>query len=174
MRNHESAFTLSQVKVLPLHCACLLAICTQLVACGGADPLEPNPPPTSAAPKTAFSDSADDDSSAAKAHSADADADATDGATHADCLDLEQEPISCGQISLTLKGAGSSCQLTPTANDLTRPPRDVRFDCNAIQRGPNGYDYDSLGHITLTGDTCAALQKGGPHRVTLILGCPPS
>jgi hypothetical protein len=72
-----------------------------------------------------------------------------------------------------MKGIGSSCQLVPTVNDLTRPPRSVRFDCSPIQLGPNGYDFDKLGHITLMGSTCEALQTGGPHRVALILACPP-
>jgi len=130
-----------------------------------------NPAHADAAPTVASADSTDS-SRATPAHSDDAEG--TDGASHADCPDLEDEQIRCGQISLSLKGAGSSCQLTPTLNDLTRPPREVRFDCDALQRGPNGYDYDALGHITLMGDMCAALQKDGPHRVTLILGCPPS
>jgi len=83
------------------------------------------------------------------------------------------EQDSCGQLSLTLKGRGSSCQLLPTVNDLTRPPVAVRFDCSPLTRGPDGYDFDALGHITLMGDTCAALQKSGPHRVTLVLSCQP-
>jgi hypothetical protein len=90
-----------------------------------------------------------------------------------DCPDPCAEPTSCGQICITLKGPGSSCQLVPTANDLTRPPRSVRFNCTQIPRGPNGYDIDAQGHIALMGDTCEALGKGGPHRVALILGCPP-
>jgi len=90
-----------------------------------------------------------------------------------ECADPCDEETSCGQICLTLKGRGSSCQLVPTVNDLTLPPRSVRFDCNQLQRGPDGYDFDALGHITLMGDTCDALQKSGPHRVTLTLACTP-
>jgi len=89
------------------------------------------------------------------------------------CPDPCAEQTECGQICLKLKGVGSSCQLVPTMNDLTRPPRSVHFDCNAIPYGPDGYDFDALGHITLMGNTCAALQNSGPHRVTLTLACPP-
>jgi hypothetical protein len=99
---------------------------------------------------------------------------ATDGAASGECPDPCAEQTSCGQICLTLKGIGSSCQLVPTVNDLTRPPRSVHFDCGQLERGPNGYDFDALGHITLMGDTCEALTKSGPHHVTLNLSCPPS
>jgi hypothetical protein len=64
--------------------------------------------------------------------------------------------------------------LGPTASDLTLSPRSVRFDCKQLALGPNGYDYDALGHITLMGDTCDALHEDGPHRVTLVLACEPS
>ena len=162
LRDLESAFTLSRVKVSPLHCACLFVICAQLVACG--DAAEPLAPPTSA---MSGGPTAPEDAKAETPEAAEVGA-------QPDCADLSQEQIRCGQLSLDMKGAGSSCQLTPTANDLTRPPRSVLFDCQPLERGSNGYDFDALGHITLMGDTCEALQKSGPHRVTLLLGCPPS
>jgi hypothetical protein len=95
------------------------------------------------------------------------------GEAHTDCSDGCAAQTDCGQICLSMKGVGSSCQLLPTVNDLTRPPRSVRFDCSPLQRGPNGYDFDALGHIVLTGRTCEALHTGGPHHVELILTCPP-
>jgi hypothetical protein len=90
-----------------------------------------------------------------------------------DCPELDEQLVTCGQISIKLKGRGSSCQLLPKVSDLTLPPRTVRFDCNPLVWGPNGYDYDATGHITLTGDTCQALQAGGAHLVTLSLACGP-
>jgi hypothetical protein len=98
---------------------------------------------------------------------------ATPGATDPGCSDPCGEQAVCGHICITLKGPGSSCQLVPTANDLTRSPRSVLFDCKPIEHGPNGYDFDALGHVTLRGDTCEALNTDGPHHVSLILGCPP-
>lgn len=151
-----------QMKVLNLPCVCM-TVTAALVGC---------------AVPVAGSEEAD----AARTHGAQEDvpssadrgrAEASETVT-ADCPDLTPDQISCGQIGISLKGLGSSCQLVPTANDLTRPPRSVRFDCGELQLGPNGYDYDALGHLTLTGNTCDALQKGGAHRVTLILACPPA
>ena len=143
---------------LPL-CVCLLATCTLVAACGGpADTNEAAPAHTNGAPE--LEDAAP---SAARAENAEA----------TESADPCAEQDSCGQISLTLKGRGSSCQLLPTVNDLTRPPVAVRFDCSQLTRGPDGYDFDALGHITLMGETCAALQKSGPHQVTLVLSCQP-
>ena len=150
---------------LPL-CMCLVATCTQLMGCGApADGAEPSPGITSNAPENGLF--------APSASGAESGIDATESVTHTECPDLGAEQMRCGQIALTMKGVGSSCQLVPTVNDLTRPPRSVRFDCGEIPRGPDGYDFDTLGHITLMGDTCAALQKDGPHRVTLNLSCAP-
>jgi hypothetical protein len=162
------------VKVsLPL-CVCLAAVCAQLLGCGSAADIseqrlaqtngaEDNDSVSAVAP-TASDTMLGDAPESAAAGSAD---------DESGCADACTQPSNCGQICLTLKGKGSSCQLVPTANDLTRPPRAVRFDCAEIPRGPNGYDFDALGHITLMGDTCAALTKGGPHHVTLTLSCPP-
>lgn len=162
------------MKVSPLHCVCLFAICAQLGACGDAtDPSElhlaqtngaygSSPAASSSAPHRDVSQPSDSESD-----------DEGESASVDECPDACVEKSSCGQICIRLKGRGSSCQLVPTANDLTRPPRSVHFDCNEISRGPDGYDFDSLGHITLMGKTCSALQKGGPRRITLTLGCPP-
>jgi hypothetical protein len=168
------------VKVSLLQCAYLFAFCTPILGCGdGAEPLTPatplNSPYESAIP-------AQDESAAGGSANRGGGADDTEtenaagakGEAQPDCADLDAEDIRCGQISLTMKGAGSSCQLVPTLNDLTLPPRSVRFDCQPLERGPNGYDFDELGHVTLTGDTCAALHESGPHRLTLILACTPS
>jgi len=166
------------VKVLLPPCACLLALATQLAGCGdGADPLTmPSAPLNSSFESASPAESEGAAGTANHSGVSDAEAEGTEakGKTEPDCADLDDDEIRCGQISLTLKGAGSSCQLTPTLNDLTLLPHSVRFDCQPLERGPNGYDFDELGHITLTGDTCDALQKSGPHRVTLILACTPS
>jgi hypothetical protein len=156
------------VKVSPLHCVCLLAIAAQLTACGdAADAGEAQLGQTNGAPESDGNGTASPASDAPLGNVSQPDDDA------GECPDPCAEPSECGQICLTLKGVGSRCQLVPTANDLTRPPRSVHFDCKPIPRGPDGYDFDALGHITLMGNTCAALQKSGPHRVTLTLGCPP-
>ena len=170
-----------------LLCACLVAICTQ-GGCGGpADSSQLTPAEASGAHETVqWSESAGasgataSDPGAASLEKSERDeaqsesAEASDSATRADCPDPCAEQTGCGQICITMKGPGSSCQLQPTANDLTRPPRSVQFDCSPIPRGPNGYDFGEQGHITLMGDTCAALSTGGPHRIALILACPPS
>jgi hypothetical protein len=149
------------MKVSLVLCVCLTVMSTHLAGCGApAEATELDVARTNGAQENV-------------PLSASASAEPSASAPPVDCPDLTQEDISCGQIGITLKGLGSSCQLAPTANDLTRPPRSVRFDCGELEHGPNGYDYDELGHITLMGDTCAALQKGGAHRVTLILSCPP-
>ena|SRR6187431_2021786 len=167
---------------------CLAATCTQLVGCGDpGDSSRAAPAATSGAPENdEWSESGGAsgtpaDTEGASLAQAPARGDAqTEGsesrpsATHAECPDPCAEKTSCGQICLTMKGPGSSCQLLPTANDLTRPPRSVLFDCNPIPRSANGYDFGEQGHITLMGDTCEALHKGGPHRIALILACPPS
>jgi hypothetical protein len=152
----------------------LLAICTHVGACGDAtDPAESHlaqtngaywtsPAPTASAPRRGVSQPAD-------FRSDDANENEQTGECPAACV----EKSSCGQICIELKGHGSSCQLVPTANDLTRPPRSVHFDCDEISLGPDGYDFDSLGHLTLMGNTCSALHSGGPRRITLTLGCPP-
>jgi hypothetical protein len=149
------------MKVSLVLCVCLTVMSTQLAGCGA--PAEANE--LDAARTNGAQENVPPSASASAEPSA--------SVTPVDCPDLTPEDISCGQIGITLKGLGSSCQLAPTANDLTRPPRSVRFDCGELEQGPNGYDYDELGHITLMGDTCGALQKGGAHRVTLILSCPP-
>lgn len=155
------------MKVSLLLCACLLTTATQVAGCGDQA--------GTSEPELRTADGATDlaDVVAAPAAARAAAPEPEESATHNDCPDSCAEQTGCGQICLTLKGLGSSCQLTPTVNDLTRPPRSVQFDCSTLQHGPNGYDFDALGHITLMGDTCQALQQGGPHRVTLILGCPP-
>ncbi|HKO46774.1 MAG TPA: hypothetical protein VJV79_03575 [Polyangiaceae bacterium] len=158
------------MKVSLLRCVCLAALYIQLAACGdqaGVSEAEPALASHSPANDSSFANSGSSEPKGSKAANASADA------TDAECPDLGAEQTRCGQISLTLKGVGSSCQLVPTVNDLTRPPRAVRFDCDPLELGPNGYGFDSLGHITLMGDTCEALQQAGPHRVTLILSCPP-
>lgn len=161
------------MKVSLLLCVCLTAMSTQLLACGSAADLsEPPLAQTNAYDDDAISSvppTASDTTIGAALPAA------PDGAGNDadECAKECEHATSCGQICLTLKGRGSSCQLLPTVNDLTRPPRAVRFDCTEIARGPNGYDFDALGHITLMGDTCAALTKGGPHRVSLVLSCPP-
>jgi hypothetical protein len=172
------------VKVSLLRCVCFIAICTQLAGCGEQD--------TSAELDVARASGAPFESGGAAgatptkggegalgsgATRDDAEAegdDAKEGEAAASCPDPCIERTPCGQICLTMKGPGSSCQLVPTANDLTRPPRSVQFNCDELQRGPNGYDFDALGHITLTGSTCEALHRGGPHRVALLLSCPPT
>ncbi|HYQ00311.1 MAG TPA: hypothetical protein VER96_16660 [Polyangiaceae bacterium] len=156
------------MKVSPLHCVYLFAICTQLGACGSAVD-------TSDEHHLGQTDGTyqSDVNSALPASDTPLGDVAQPSADAGECSDPCAEHTECGQICLTLKGAGSSCQLVPTANDLTRPPRSVRFDCDTIPQGADGYDFDSLGHITLTGSVCTALQKGGPHRVTLTLACPP-
>ena len=148
---------------LPL-CVCVFALCTPLAGCGDQpDRSESEPARTSGAPES--TDLLPAESAADQAN---------ESAAQAECPDPCAEQNQCGQICITLKGAGSSCQLIPTVNDLSRPPRSVWFDCSQLQFGGNGYDFDRLGHITLTGDTCEALTQDGPHRVALILGCPPS
>ncbi|HYP76381.1 MAG TPA: hypothetical protein VER12_10510 [Polyangiaceae bacterium] len=156
------------MKVSLILCACLAVTCTQLAGCGAPaeQSSEPEPAQTNGAWEhgvlSAAGSAATDDSSGSLEEAP------------SECLDGCLEQARCGQICLTMRGAGSSCQLVPTANDLTRPPRSVHFDCGQIARGPDGYDFDALGHITLMGDTCRALHEGGPHRVALILSCPPS
>ena len=168
LRARGSAATLSRVKVSLLHCACLFAISTQLAACGDAvDTSEANFAQTNGAYDN------NDPGAASPSSGAPLDDLTQPGDGSGQCADPCAERTECGRICLTLKGVGSSCQLAPTMNDLTRAPRSVQFDCNTISRGPDGYDFDALGHITLMGNTCAALQKSGPHRVTLTLGCPP-
>ena len=154
------------MKASLLLCACSFAIGTQLLGCGDQPGLtEADVEHTSGAPESA----AGAEPRAEPAESAKA----AGSAAGADCAELSPERNRCGQISLTMKGVGSSCQLLPTANDLTRPPRSIWLDCSEIARGPNGYDFDPLGHITLLGRTCEALTEDGPHRVTLLLSCPP-
>jgi hypothetical protein len=155
-----------EMKVQLLLCVCMALVGTQLAGCGDqADSLELEPV---AAPENDAEYPAPD----AKNDRHDG-ADTDEPAAPSDCPELDEAPASCGQISIKLKGLGSSCQLMPTASDLSRYPRSVRFDCTPLVRGPNGYDYDATGHLTLMGDTCEALQQGGPHRVTLLLTCEP-
>lgn len=157
------------MKVALLPCVCLLATFTHLMGCGGE--------PGASEPESARTNGGtEEDGLVASGGASDVAPENTGGALfgHSECTDPCAEQTSCGQICLTLKGAGSSCQLTPTVNDLTRPPRKVRFNCTELPHGPNGYDFDKLGHITLMGDTCKALHQGGPHHVALILSCPPS
>ncbi len=161
------------MKVSLLRCVCV-AVALALTGCGDqpestdAEQPPPDVEPGRAAPiesaGAAGADARDDDYD---------DAETAESQTFPECPELDQQPASCGQISIKLKGRGSSCQLGPTASDLTRSPRSVRFDCEPLVRGPDGYDYDELGHITLMGETCDQLQRGGPHRVTLVLGCEP-
>jgi hypothetical protein len=154
---------------------CLTVTCTQLAACGSGSESaawDEGGGASGAAPANSGGAWGEDVSAASSAGVEDVEA--TDSAPHGECADPCAEQTSCGQICLTMKGAGSSCQLVPTANDLTRPPRSVHFDCRQLPRGPNGWDVDAQGHIALMGDTCKALNKGGPHRVALILGCTPS
>jgi hypothetical protein len=150
----------------------VIAISTHLAACGDAlDSAEPNLAQTNGAYEDEGGGEGDD--TAPPSNDTPLGNASRQGDDAGECPDACVEPSECGQICLKLKGVGSSCRLVPTANDLTRPPRSVHFDCNPIPRGPDGYDFDTLGHITLMGNTCAALQKSGPHRVTLNLGCPP-
>ena len=151
------------MKVSLLLCVCMALTGTQIAGCGA--PVEPSES------DVAVTNGAQEN--VPLSASASANPESNETATPVDCPDLTPEQIKCGQIGISLKGHGSSCQLAPTANDLTRPPRSVRFDCHELEHGPNGYDYDALGHITLMGSTCDALQKGGGHRVTLLLSCPP-
>ena len=154
------------MKVSCLLCVCLAACCTQLAACGDpANLSESDSAHTTGTAENNWAFAGDRDGGAGSAG-----AESSDSETDGEC---SVPNASCGQLSLTLKGVGSNCHLLPTVNDLTRPPRGVRFDCSQLERGPNGYDFDELGHITLMGDTCAALTRSGPHRVTLILSCPP-
>lgn len=156
------------MKVSLLHCACLIVISTQLAACGdAADIGEANLAQTNGAYETGGQGATSPASATPLGNVSRPSDDA------GQCADPCAERSKCGQICLTLKGVGSSCQLVPTMNDLTRPPRSVLFDCKPIPRGPDGYDFDALGHITLMGNTCAALQQSGPHRVALMLSCPP-
>jgi len=57
-------------------------------------------------------------------------------------------------------------------NDLVEPPSSVLVDCVELTRGSDGYDFDALGHITLTGEACRFLSASAPHRVDLKLSCP--
>ena len=180
------------MKVSLLACMCLAVACTQLLGCGDQgggrepDPLSAADGDASHAPPNDSDAEVSAEEATRRAYRDEHDgrdgrdgpepldgAEAAAGAPPADCADHDGDPSGCGQISFKLKGLGSSCQLLPTASDLTRTPRSVRFDCKPIVRGPNGYDYDALGHITLTGETCEALHTGGPHRVTLVLACGP-
>jgi len=155
------------VKVSVILCVWVAAFSTQLLGCGdAANRSEPEPARTSGTAENNWAFASNGDGGATSQ-----DAEAADSGIGDECSVAN---ANCGQISLTLKGVGSNCHLVPTVNDLTRPPRSVRFDCRPLELGPNGYDFDELGHITLMGDTCAALAKSGPHRVTLVLGCPPS
>jgi hypothetical protein len=179
LRRRARAGTMWEMKVSLLRCVCLALIGTQLAGCGDqADSVELDPTPIAerkvSHPTPSELDGTTDEESAGDGEDNEQDgAEAAEPATPSDCPDVEDPPSGCGQISIKLKGLGSSCRLMPTASDLTRSPRSVRFDCTRIERGPNGYDYDALGHITLMGETCQALQTGGPHRVTLSLGCGP-
>lgn len=165
------------MKVSLLRCMCLAVACTQLLGCGDrADSLVGESAPAA----DADGDREPSGAAGARAESfarevGDDERDRAVGerAIALDCPELDDEVAACGQISIKLKGSGSSCRLGPTASDLTRPPSSVRFDCSQLRRGPDGYDFDELGHITLMGDTCDALQTGGPHRVTLVLACGP-
>jgi hypothetical protein len=157
------------VKVSLRLCVYLLATCIHLVGCGDPASSARDNAQTNSAPENGLLASG----GGSAATPAAAGNDKLERSTRTECPDPCAEQTSCGQICLTLKGAGSNCQLVPTLNDLTRPPRSVHFDCSQLELGPNGYDFDALGHITLTGDTCEALQRGGPHRVALVLGCPP-
>lgn len=155
------------MKVRLLLCVCFAGACTQLAGCSDpANLSESESARTTTGTAENNSSFASGDGGAASEG-----APATESETDGEC---SVPNANCGQISLTLKGVGSNCHLLPTVNDLTRPPRSVRFDCRQLERGPNGYDFDQLGHITLMGDACAALTKSGPHRVTLVLSCPPS
>lgn len=157
------------MKVSVILCVWVAAFCTQLLGCSDAANLpEPEPARTSGTAENNWAFAGGGESGAGSAGSLGAEA--TESGTDDEC---SVPNANCGQISLTLKGVGSNCHLLPTVNDLTRPPRSVRFDCSQLERGPNGYDFDELGHITLMGDTCDALTSSGPHRVTLILSCPP-
>jgi len=147
------------MKVSLLPWVCVLASCALLVGCGGpADAAELELAHTSGAP-------AESESVEPRA------IEAAPSAIVAECANACGEQPPCGEICISMNG--SSCRLALTANDLTRSPRGVRFDCLELERGPNGYDYDELGHVTLTGDTCEAAKSGGPHRLAVILGCAP-
>ena len=154
-----------EMKVSLLLCVCWALVCTQLAGCGDqANSVESDPAVAVAAGGEAAHPTPSDSAGAAAA---------AESPAGADCPELSEQPTSCGQISIQLKGPDASCHLLPTANDLTRSPHSVSFDCTELVRGPNGYEYDALEHLTLMGDTCEALQAGGPHRVTLIPACGP-
>ena len=174
LRVRGSGGTLIRVKVSPLHCVCLFAICIQVGGCGDATGSSEAPTAESNGTfESAGSGGSDVTLGSSIPSDANAESDDPSESAAGECPDPCAEQSSCGQICLTLKGRGSSCQLVPTVNDLTLPPRSVRFDCSKLQRGPDGYDFDALGHITLMGETCDALHESGPHRVTLTLACPP-
>jgi len=165
LRPERGAVTMCDMKVSLLRCVCWALLGTQLAGCGGAgESLEIEP--TVAVDDGTSQPTPKDAGGAAAA--GDEPGDESEESAEPECAELEQQPAGCGQLSFR---PGSSCQLVPTANDLTRSPRGVRFDCTRLVRGPNGYDFDASGHLALTGDTCAALQTGGSHRVTLLLAC---
>lgn len=88
------------------------------------------------------------------------------------CTDPCSAPSSCGQLCISISHPNASCQLAPTMNDLVQLPHSVLVDCVELTRGPNGYDFDNLGHITIMGDACEAMMGSAPHRVDLLLDCP--
>jgi hypothetical protein len=162
------------MKVSLLGCMCWALVSTQLAGCG--DPQDSSAEDLAASGETPKPNGFGGAPAEELPRATDADelgrAEA-ERETLTECPELDDPPPSCGQISIKLAGRGSSCQLAPTASDLSRPPRSVRFDCKQIGRGPDGYDFDSIGHVTLMGDTCQALHTEGPHRVTLVLTCEP-
>ena len=144
-----------------------LAATTLLAACGDSVPLKTHALDAGTAP-----DDTDGSVPTSAAGSANMPASTGQNIAIPGCLEPGNAPSGCGQLSISINHPNASCQLAPTMNDLVQLPRSVLVDCVELARGPNGYDFDALGHITIMGDACEALMVSAPHRVDLLLDCP--
>jgi hypothetical protein len=144
-----------------------LTATTLLAACGDSVPLK-----THALDADTVPENSEGSDSTSSAGSANLPAGTAQNIVISDCSDRRSAPSGCGQLSISISHPNASCQLAPTMNDLVQLPRSVLVDCVELARGPNGYDFDALGHITILGDACEAMMASAPHRVDLLLDCP--